>query len=208
MKRNGKILAGAAVILTLGSAAAVAHRHGGWHHKGPHGWGGPMGMMGIGGPLCRGNAAERADLMLVKLEYKVKPTDAQKPAFDDLKTAVKSAAAKVAAACPPSRTGPLSRAKAANLRSRTSRLDLPIRRRNCPLLSMALRSFVRQPRSFTLRSMRRRKKPFRTMGQRGKWGRHDGQFERRGEREPDGQRGGPGQGPASDDGAPEREGDL
>lgn len=100
MTRNGKLLAGAAAILTLGSAAAVASRHSGWHHNGHHGWGGSQGIMGLAGPLCRENPAERADLMMVRLQYKVNPTDAQKPAFDELKSAVKTAAAKVAAACP------------------------------------------------------------------------------------------------------------
>ena len=100
MTRNGKILAGAAAILTLGSAAAVAHRYAGGHQGHHHGWGGPPGIMGLAGPLCHGNADEKADLMMVRLEYRLKPTDAQKPAFEDLKTAVKSAAGKVAAACP------------------------------------------------------------------------------------------------------------
>jgi hypothetical protein len=100
MTRNGKILAGAAAILTLGSAAAVAHRYAGGHQGHHHGWRGAPGIMGLAGPLCHGNAAEKADLMMVRLEYKLKPTDAQKPAFEDLKTAVKSAAGKVAAACP------------------------------------------------------------------------------------------------------------
>jgi hypothetical protein len=100
MTRNGKILAGAAVIMTLGSAAALAHRYVGGHHGPHHGWRGAPGIMGLAGPLCRGNAAEKADLMMVRLEYRLKPTDAQKPAFEDLKSAVQSAAGKVAAACP------------------------------------------------------------------------------------------------------------
>lgn len=100
MTRNGKILAGAAVILALGSAAAVAHRHGGWHHGGGPGWGGHSSLMGFAGPLCRGDVAERADFMLVRIEHRIKPTDAQKPALEELETAVRSAAAKVAAACP------------------------------------------------------------------------------------------------------------
>jgi len=98
MTRNGKILAGAAVIMTLGSAAAVAHRHGGWHHKGPHGWGGPHGMMGLAGPLCRGNPAEKADLMMVRLEYKVNPTEAQKPAAKDITARLADTEAQLAAA--------------------------------------------------------------------------------------------------------------
>ncbi len=47
------------------------------------------------------------------------------------------------------------------------------------------------------------------MGHRGKWGRHHDRSERRGrDGGPDGERGGPGRGPAPDDGTPEREGDL
>jgi hypothetical protein len=100
MTRNGKVLAGAAAVLALGSAAALAHRYGGGHPGQHHGWRGAPGILGLAGPLCRGNATEKADLMLVRLEYRLKPTDAQKPAFDELKSAVKSAAGKVAAACP------------------------------------------------------------------------------------------------------------
>lgn len=100
MPRNAKVLAAAAVVLTLGSVAALAHRHGGWNHEHRHGWRGAPGILGLTGPICRGNPAEMADLMMVRLEYRVKPTEAQNPAFQDLKTAVKSAADIVAAACP------------------------------------------------------------------------------------------------------------
>jgi hypothetical protein len=59
-------------------------------------------MMGGGmmGGICSGRAAEMADHMLVGLQYKVNPTDAQKPAFEELKTAAKAAAAKAQAGCP------------------------------------------------------------------------------------------------------------
>jgi hypothetical protein len=101
MTRNGKIaLAVAAVALTIGAAGAIAKRHNHWGH-GHHGH--HMGM-GFGGPLaavCRGDASEMADHMLVRVEHRVKPTDAQKLVFEELKTTVKSAAGKVAAACPP-----------------------------------------------------------------------------------------------------------
>jgi hypothetical protein len=100
MTRNGKVLAAAAVVLTLGSVAALAHRHGGWNHERHHGWGGGPGMFGLARPVCRGNPAEMADLMMVRLEYRVKPTESQKATFEELKTAVKSAAEIVAAACP------------------------------------------------------------------------------------------------------------
>lgn len=96
MTRNKKLLIGglALVAVTAGGLAASAHR-GGWGH------GGGMGKMGgMMGAVCSGNAAEMADHMLVGLEYKVKPTDAQKPAFEDLKAAAKAAAAKAQAGCP------------------------------------------------------------------------------------------------------------
>ena len=97
MTRNTKYLIGgiALAALTAGGIAASAHRgDGGWGH---HHGGGKMGMMGA---VCGGNAAEMADHMLVRLEYKVKPTDAQKPAFEELKAAAKAAAAKAKAGCP------------------------------------------------------------------------------------------------------------
>ena len=97
MTRNTKYLMGgiALAALAAGGIAASAHRgEGGWGH---HHGGGKMGMMGA---ICGGNAAEMADHMLVRLEYKVKPTDAQKPAFEELKAAAKAAAAKAKAGCP------------------------------------------------------------------------------------------------------------
>lgn len=99
MTRNKKLAIGGLALLAIvgGVAAASAGRHGGWGHGGHHRMGGLMGM------ACRGNASERADIMLVKLEYGVKPTDAQKPAFDELKAAARAAAVKAASACPPKR---------------------------------------------------------------------------------------------------------
>jgi hypothetical protein len=99
MTRNRKLLIGglAIAIVGAGAIAASAHRGGGGfggHH------GGGMGPMGFGA-VCKGNGAEMADHMLIGLEYKVKPTDAQKPAFEELKAAAKAAAAKAAAGCPP-----------------------------------------------------------------------------------------------------------
>ena len=99
MTRNKKILFGgiALAAVAAGGLAASAARGGFGHH------GGRMGGMGGGmmGAVCKGNAAEMADHMLIRLEYKVKPTDAQKPAFDELKAAAKAAAAKAKAGCPP-----------------------------------------------------------------------------------------------------------
>lgn len=110
MTRKGKfILAGVtAATFGLAAAGAIAAR-GDWHHFGKHGHrgGAMMGMgglgLGIGSPLhrlCRGDTGEMADHMLVRIEHKIKPTDAQKGAFEDFKTAARSAAEKIEAACP------------------------------------------------------------------------------------------------------------
>jgi hypothetical protein len=109
--RSKYLLAGVALaVIGLGAAGAIArHGHHGWGHHGrdPHGWGrhgGHMGMLGfVGGPgnrFCRGDGAEMADHMLVHLEHKVKPTEAQKAGFEELKTSIRSAAARMQAACP------------------------------------------------------------------------------------------------------------
>lgn len=98
MTRHKKILIGgfALAAVAAGGLAASAARGGFGHH------GGRMGGMGGGmmGAVCKGDAAEMADHMLIRLEYKVKPTDAQKPAFEELKAAAKVAAAKAKAGCP------------------------------------------------------------------------------------------------------------
>lgn len=110
MTRKGKfILAGVtAATFGLAAAGAIAAR-GDWQHFGRHGHraGAMMGMggfgLGIGSPLqrlCRGDAGEMADHMLVRIEHKIKPTDAQKGAFEDFKTATRAAAQKIEAACP------------------------------------------------------------------------------------------------------------
>lgn len=207
MTRNGKILAGAAVILTLGSAAAVAHRHGGWHHKGPHGWGGPLGMMNLSGPLCRGNAAEKADLMMVRLEYRVKPTDAQKPAFDDLKSAVKSAAAKVAAACPAKpepAAGPDAKPAPKDITARLADTEAQL---TAALEGVKTIRPAAEKLYASLDDAQKKAVSEMGMGKHHKWGKHHHRWNDRG-----GDRGGPGdgpgRGPAPDDGTPEREGDL
>lgn len=101
MTRTIKYLVGGIGLTAIaagGIAASAAHGdwgHAGWAHGGRHGK-----MGGMMGAVCAGNASEMADLMLVRLEYKIKPTDAQKPAFDDLKAAAKTAAIKAKAGCP------------------------------------------------------------------------------------------------------------
>jgi hypothetical protein len=206
MTRNGKILAGAAVVLALGSAAAVAHRGGDWHHKGPPGWGGPYGMIGLGGgPLCRGNPAEKADLMMVRLEYKVKPTDAQKPAFEELKTAVKSAATKVAAACPakPDRSAePGADAKPAP-KDITARLADTEAQLTAALDGIKTIRPAAEKFYASLDDAQKQAVSEIGRGKGGKWGHHHHRWEQRGDR--GGPEGGP---PSRDDGTQERKGDL
>jgi hypothetical protein len=105
MTRNRKfIVAGAALVaMGLAAAGAFAERGGSWEH---HGWdhhGGLMGSMAFGAPMggfCRGDGTEMADHFLVHIEHKVKPTDAQKASFEELKTATRAAAEKMKAGCP------------------------------------------------------------------------------------------------------------
>jgi hypothetical protein len=110
MTRNGKFILAGVTAVTIGVAAAgafAARGDGKWGH---HGWGhhrgGQMGFMGLGGfggpmgRICRGDTSEMTDHMLVRIEHKVKPTDAQKGAFEELKTAARSAAEKIKAGCP------------------------------------------------------------------------------------------------------------
>lgn len=103
MTRNGKIAAGiAATVLVIGAVGAIAGRHGHWGHGG--GWRHYGGAFGFGAPMgafCRGDGAEMADHLLVRLNHRLKPTDAQKPALEEFSTAIKAAAAKMQAACPP-----------------------------------------------------------------------------------------------------------
>jgi len=68
--------------------------------RGPHG-GGEMGMMrGPGGRMCDERLSRFAQMRLERIERVVKPTDAQKQAFADFKTASTKAADLVRAACP------------------------------------------------------------------------------------------------------------
>jgi hypothetical protein len=110
MTRNRKILLAGVTFAALGLAGAGAYAArgdwgpGGW---GGHGWrhhgGGGIGAFGFDGPagrFCRGDGEERAEHVMLRLEYKVKPTDAQKAPFEELKAAAKTAAQKMQAACP------------------------------------------------------------------------------------------------------------
>lgn len=101
------ILAGlAAATVGLAAAGAIAQRDHWNGHKGRHfGHGGAIGIMGLGfggphGRICRTDSDEFADIMLVRLEHRVNPTDAQKGAFEDFKVATRAAAQKLRDACP------------------------------------------------------------------------------------------------------------
>ncbi len=92
------VIAALSALLLASSAAA---------QSGPGGWGpgvmmGP-GMMGPGamGPaMCNPRAAGLAEWRVEAIERAVRPTDAQRPAFNELKTASAKAAETIAAACP------------------------------------------------------------------------------------------------------------
>jgi hypothetical protein len=110
MTLKGKlILAGvAAATVGLAAAGAMAQRGhwdgptGGRHMGGGFGGGGLM-SLGFGGPygrVCRGDTAEFADHILVRIEHRVDPTDAQKSAFEEFKTATRTAAQKLREGCP------------------------------------------------------------------------------------------------------------
>jgi len=103
MPRSGSSIAallsaaGVAVLLSLSPAAA---QPGGW---GPGMMMGP-GMMGPGGmwgaSMCSPRAAGLAEWRIARLERAVRLTDAQRPKFDELRTASTKAAEIIAAACP------------------------------------------------------------------------------------------------------------
>lgn len=110
MTRKGKLILAGVAVATVGLAAAgaMAERGHFWdgHKGGRHmGHGGGAGLMGLGfggpyGRVCRGDTAEFADHVLVRIEHRVKPTDAQKAAFEDFKTATHTAAQKLREGCP------------------------------------------------------------------------------------------------------------
>src|SRR6266705_3636943 len=62
--------------------------------------GGGMGMMGRGHRMCDERVARLAQWRIERIELAVKPTDAQRGAFDELKAAAAKAADIVRTACP------------------------------------------------------------------------------------------------------------
>ena len=115
MTRKRNLIVGGLAVAALGAASLVAvagHRgHHGW--GGHQGWGGPghhgrMGHWRKGGFMgrgirfvCRRNADERIDYMLVHIKHKTDLTDAQMPAFEEFSSTVRTAAAKMRESCPP-----------------------------------------------------------------------------------------------------------
>jgi hypothetical protein len=102
MTRNRKFIVAGLALAGIGVAAAgaFAERGGPWEHHGRRGHGGEGMAFGPMGGFCRGDGAEMADHLLVHIDHKVKPTDAQKAAYEDLKTATRAAAEKMKAGCP------------------------------------------------------------------------------------------------------------
>lgn len=215
MTRNGKIFAGlaAAGVLLAGSAAAIANRHGGWHHRGHHGMGGAMMGLPFGGRVCSGNLAEKVDYMAVRIEHRVKPTDAQKPAFEELKTAMKAAAGKVAAACP---AQPAAMADGQGPAGKPAAKELPARLAETETQLAAALDAVRTVRpvaeKFYASLDEAQKKAVSEMGRGGgrKWGHHhrwnrDDRGPGRGDDRGRGPGAGPGTGPGSNDTRPDEQ---
>ncbi len=98
--RRITLIASAALALVALVAAADAQPYGPGTMMGP-GMMGP-GMMGRGGfgPMCSPAAAGFAEWRIDRLEQVIKPTDAQRTKFDELKTASNKAANIMRSACP------------------------------------------------------------------------------------------------------------
>lgn len=129
-RRKKFILAGiAAAAVGLSAAGAIADRGHHWrdHHKGGH-MGGSMGFLDRSfaghGMFCKGNSAEFADVMLVRLEHRLKVTDDQKQAFDTFKDATRTAIAKLSEDCPE----PRASRGASNDESRERKIPTPVER--------------------------------------------------------------------------------
>lgn len=101
--RISALLSAASVAMLLSSSPLVAQPA-----PGELGWGPGMmmgpGMMGPGGMwgggMCSPRAAGLAEWRIARIERAVRPTDAQRPKLDELRTASAKAAEIIAAACP------------------------------------------------------------------------------------------------------------
>jgi hypothetical protein len=162
--------------------------------------------------------SEKADLMMVRLEYRVKPTEAQKPAFEDLRTAARSAAQKIAAACP-AKPDPAAEADKGKdgkppRKEITARLAETEAQLTAALEGLKIVRPAAEKLYATLDDAQKKAVAEMGMGKRGKWGRHHHRGEGRGPGPGgwDDDRRGPDRGPAPDgapdDGTPERQGDL
>lgn len=106
MKNFALSLAAFACAAAFATASVFAQPAGG---AGGSGWGPGMmmgpGMMGWGGPhgmgmLCDPRAAGLAEWRMDRIERLVQPTEAQRGALNDLRSASTKAAGEIAAACP------------------------------------------------------------------------------------------------------------
>jgi hypothetical protein len=108
MKRLPKVLINTSVAiaaLALGVMPASAQPAPGGQGPGPAGWG-PGTMMGPGmmggrgfGFMCNPRAAGLAEWRLARIEAAVHPTDSQRAALNELRSASTKAAEQIAAAC-------------------------------------------------------------------------------------------------------------
>lgn len=102
--RIGALLSTASVVVLLSLSPLAAQPRGGPEG---FGWGPGMmmgpGMMGPGGMwgggMCSPRAAGLAEWRVARIERAIRPTDAQRPKLDELKTASAKAAETIAAAC-------------------------------------------------------------------------------------------------------------
>src|SRR3954447_8067442 len=93
-KSKGIVTGLAPVALAAGATFAAAQYGVGWRGHGMH-RAGPSFRIGLS---C--GDGSRADRMLERLEERIKLTEAQKPSFEEFKTAAKTAAEKVKSGCP------------------------------------------------------------------------------------------------------------
>lgn len=109
--RSLTICAAAALALMLSGAPGMAQPDGsggmGMRGMGMGGmqrgvaWGaGGLGMLGLGAGGCGPRATEFAEWRLTRIERLIRPTDAQRPKFDEFRKAATRAREVAAAACP------------------------------------------------------------------------------------------------------------
>lgn len=96
-------MTGAAIAVALGATAALAQDAGGWgrgeHGRGMHEMMGGFGPHYMGRRFCEAKDSF-APRIMARLETSIRPTDAQKGDFDQLKAAAVKAEEIMKAACP------------------------------------------------------------------------------------------------------------